>query len=307
VTCVFTNTKTTLTLVKIVINDDGGTLGVADFPLFIDGNLVTTGVANEVTANVVHTASETQRPGYIASAWAGDCAADGTVTLLPGDNKVCVITNDDVPPGSIIVEKQTIPDGAAGDFTFSGDASGSISDNGQIVVTNLQPGTYTSTEIDLPAGFTLTSIVCDDGDSPNPSSGDVASATATFRLDSDEVVKCTFTNTLPSTTPSPTPSPTPPPTETPSPTPTATATPPATVPPVVAPETLTPKPTLTVTPTATRPPEVTPATPSVLPSSGGGAISEWSAWPWLALAAAGGLVLILSACVVWSAKERRGQ
>jgi hypothetical protein len=45
----------------------------------------------------------------------------------------------------------------------------------------------------------------------------------------------------------------------------------------------------------------------VPPPSGRGAISEWAAWPWLALLAAGGLVLMLSLGVVWSTKERRGQ
>jgi hypothetical protein len=98
--------------------------------------------------------------------------------------------------GTIIVEKQTNPDGAAGSFTFTGTASGTISDNGQIVVPNLHAGTYTSTENDpTPASFELTSISCDDGGSANPSSGDVGTRTATFKLDSSETVTCTFTDT----------------------------------------------------------------------------------------------------------------
>jgi hypothetical protein len=82
-------------------------------------------------------------------------------------------------------------------------------------------------------------------------------------------------------------------------------TPTATVPPIVAPETLTPKPT--VTPTATRPPETPIVGPSFLPPSGAGAISHWTGWPWLGVVIAGGLVLLLSAGVIWSAKERNGQ
>ncbi len=113
----------------------------------------------------------------------------------------------------------------------------------------------------------------------------------------------------PTTTPTATPTSTPPgaPTITPSPTATPTATPTPTGTPIIAPETLTPKPTLTATPTATRPPSVTPATPSSLPPSGGGATPEGAAWLWLALAAAGGLALMLSATLVWLAKGRRGQ
>jgi hypothetical protein len=48
--------------------------------------------------------------------------------------------------GTIIVEKQTTPDGGAGNFTFTGTVAGTISDNGTLTVNNLAPGTYTSTE-----------------------------------------------------------------------------------------------------------------------------------------------------------------
>ena len=124
------------------------------------------------------TATESPIPaGYDST---GTCAA----SLSVGE---CTITNT-LQLGTIIVEKQTVPDGAAGSFTFTGDVAGTISDDGQIVVSGLVPGTYSSTET-VPAGWDLTSIVCDD----NNSSG--AGATATFELDSGETVKCTFTNT----------------------------------------------------------------------------------------------------------------
>jgi hypothetical protein len=298
-----------------VINDDGGTADAADFTMSVAANNPSpasfAGVeapGTTVSLNVgAYSVEESGPSGYSAS-FSADCA--GSVTLA--ETKTCTVTNDDVPRGSIIVEKQTIPGGAAGSFTFSGDAAGSISDNEQIVVTGLEAGrTYTSTEINLPLGFSLVSIVCDDGQSANPSSGSVASKRATFKLDDDEVVKCTFTNqleTTPTPTPSPSPSPTPTPTgtptetptETPSPTPPSapTLTPTPTVPPIVAPETLTPK------PTATQPPETPIVGPSFLPPSGAGAISHWTGWPWLGVLIAGGLVLLLSAGVIWSAKER---
>ena len=93
--------------------------------------------------------------------------------------------------GTIIVEKQTEPNGAPGSFTFTGTAAGTIADNGQITVANLVPGTYTSTESD-PSGqlFALKSIVCNDADS----GGAISTRTATFRLQSGEIVKCVFTN-----------------------------------------------------------------------------------------------------------------
>ncbi|MEA3334795.1 MAG: GEVED domain-containing protein [Chloroflexota bacterium] len=94
--------------------------------------------------------------------------------------------------GTIIVEKQTDPDGAPDSFTFTGNAAGTIGDGGQIVVSDLQPGTYTSVEI-VPAGWQLTAIQCDDDNS----SGNVANFTATFQLEEGETVKCTFFNLLP--------------------------------------------------------------------------------------------------------------
>jgi hypothetical protein len=52
------------------------------------------------------------------------------------------------------------------------------------------PGTYTSQEI-VSAGWELSSIVCDDGNS----SGDVASGEVTFQLEAGETVSAVFTNT----------------------------------------------------------------------------------------------------------------
>jgi hypothetical protein len=95
--CTITNddVKPKLTLRKTVTNDDGGSLTQADFPSFVDGSPVAWDTQVEVTANVQHTASETPQTGYTPSVWGGDCAADGTITLLPGDVKECTITNDD--------------------------------------------------------------------------------------------------------------------------------------------------------------------------------------------------------------------
>ncbi len=94
-------------------------------------------------------------------------------------------------PGTIIIEKQTEPDAALGLFEFTGDAAGLITDGEQIVVADLFPGVYTSTEI-VPVGWALASIECDDIDS----SGDFSAKTATFQLMEGETVKCIFTNCL---------------------------------------------------------------------------------------------------------------
>lgn len=92
--------------------------------------------------------------------------------------------------GTIIVEKQTNPDGSPQEFTFTGDALGFLSDDGQIVVDNLAAGNYSSTEA-VPEGWELTDIVCNDDDS----TGDIGTATANFALDAGETVTCVFINT----------------------------------------------------------------------------------------------------------------
>ena len=96
---------------------------------------------------------------------------------------------------TITVEKQTVPDGAAGSFGFTttipGKASFSLTD-GQSNSTTVDPGTYTATE-DANADFNLTDITCS-GDTIEPNSTD-ADRTATFRAQSGETIKCVFTNT----------------------------------------------------------------------------------------------------------------
>jgi hypothetical protein len=127
VTCTITNDDVApkLTLVKFVTNDDGGNAMVADFPLFVSGNGVTSGVANTLLANTLYTATETNLEGYTPSVWGGDCAADGTITLNEGDDKTCTITNDDVAPTLKLVKQVMNDDGGdavSDDWTLSADA-----------------------------------------------------------------------------------------------------------------------------------------------------------------------------------------
>jgi hypothetical protein len=89
---------------------------------------------------------------------------------------------------TIIVTKQTMPDGDSTTFTFSGEAAGVIGD-GQQIITPVGAGTYTSTET-VPSGWSLISIQCDDTDS----TVDIGTATATFQVAAAETVNCVFTN-----------------------------------------------------------------------------------------------------------------
>lgn len=103
-TCTVTNNDRAprLRLIKHVVNNNGGTRQVADFPLFINGMHVTSGAWNSVNAGVVYTAAETTDAGYAASTWSGDCTENGVITLELGQEKTCEITNDDIQPQLIV-------------------------------------------------------------------------------------------------------------------------------------------------------------------------------------------------------------
>ncbi len=91
-----------LTLVKQVVNDDGGTATPSDFTLSAVGPDTLSGAGGadgDVTAGT-YTLSETNATGYTASAWV--CTGTGTqsgasITLGPGESATCTITNDDDP------------------------------------------------------------------------------------------------------------------------------------------------------------------------------------------------------------------
>jgi hypothetical protein len=113
--------------------------------------------------------------------------------LDPGETVTCTFTN--TRRGSLVIAGQTVPDGTGGTFQFTGVPTGTITSNGTLVVANLEPGTYTSTEVDPAPDFDVTAVECDDGDSASPSNGDPQTRTAVFNLDPGEQARCAFTNT----------------------------------------------------------------------------------------------------------------
>lgn len=104
----------TLTVIKRVINDNGGTR--TSFPMFVNGSSsVETGHSYNFPASATaYVVTETPDPKY-ALAFSGDCNASGQVTLAAGDNKVCILTNDDigapvvVPPVPPIIDVVKVP------------------------------------------------------------------------------------------------------------------------------------------------------------------------------------------------------
>ncbi|MGA9572538.1 MAG: hypothetical protein WBS20_01180, partial [Lysobacterales bacterium] len=106
--CTFTNTeRATLTLVKNLPNDNGGTATPADFQAYIDLSMVDWNTPVEIFPNTQYTASEDTLTGYAPGDWFNACAADGTVTALPGEDLTCEITNDDIAPQLTLVKSVT--------------------------------------------------------------------------------------------------------------------------------------------------------------------------------------------------------
>jgi len=108
----------TLTVVKVVVNDDGGTKIVSDFPLFICqqqneeepiindleatpdpipgyvcNEQVVSGEVNDEYPGNYHV-TEIGDSNYTSS-FSGDCDSSGLVNIQWGDHKTCTITNND--------------------------------------------------------------------------------------------------------------------------------------------------------------------------------------------------------------------
>lgn len=113
-TCTITNNDIAprLTVTKVVVNDNNGAKVISDFPLFINGMSVTSGIASTTSVGS-YIVSETSDSGY-TSAITGDCATNGTITLALGDVKICTITNDDIVSpssggGSVVIVPRVPP------------------------------------------------------------------------------------------------------------------------------------------------------------------------------------------------------
>ncbi|MDB5178580.1 MAG: hypothetical protein JWN01_523 [Patescibacteria group bacterium] len=104
-TCTITNDDRpgSITVVKTIINDNGGTKVVADFPLFVGGTPVTSGATNAFSAPASYAITESTDPNYVQT-FSGDCDASGNISLSPGDSQTCTITNNDASPTLHIVK-----------------------------------------------------------------------------------------------------------------------------------------------------------------------------------------------------------
>lgn len=105
----------TINVVKLVVNDNGGTKTVADFPLFVNGTAVISGATNNFPAfSNTYAVTETADSHYIQT-FSGDCDSTGHVTLInPGQDRFCIITNNDIgapltPPVPPLIDVVKVP------------------------------------------------------------------------------------------------------------------------------------------------------------------------------------------------------
>ncbi len=203
--CNFYNTKNpvkgTLTVKKVVVNDNLGIENANDFTFSVNGGapITFTQSTDSLHAENVlsldagtYTATEAAFPGYATTY--DNCSG---IVLAAGGSATCTITNNDISPapGTIIVKKVLVgPTSWATGFDFSGAITGKITtNNGTLSSTSVAVGAHTVTEGSTD-GWDLTGIACDDGASTQPSSGNVSTKTATFNVDPGETVTCTYTN-----------------------------------------------------------------------------------------------------------------
>jgi len=177
----------TITVIKEIVNDNGGNNVIGDFQLFVDNGVTATPVTSEVTTVVsagTYTVGETGISGYVAS-FSGECDTSGQVTLNPGDNKTCTIINNDLP-GNITLIKNVINNngGTAGPTMFGLKIDGVIVQNNTSVAVSAN-SSHTIDENGR-SGYTFVSIT------GSPECPSVLGGTAT--LDEGEAITCTITN-----------------------------------------------------------------------------------------------------------------
>ncbi len=97
----------TLTVFKNLITDNGGNETINSFQLKVVGTVVTP-VTHAIPTQFAagnYNVTETGVNGYQAT-FSGDCSPiTGAVTLNPGDNKTCTITNNDIAPSITLIKK----------------------------------------------------------------------------------------------------------------------------------------------------------------------------------------------------------
>ena len=177
-----------LTVIKHVINDNGGTASAGNFTMSVTGtNPSPPSFAGTESPGAVvtldagsYSVSESGPPGYAASS-----SADCSGWIAAGEHKTCTITNDDQPAHLQVIKSVVNDDGGtaqATDFTVSAAGPTPISGAG-VAEGDVHAGSYALSETSVP-GYTAGAWSCD--------GGSLEGATVTLAL--GEHATCTITN-----------------------------------------------------------------------------------------------------------------
>jgi hypothetical protein len=165
-----------LTLVKTLVNDNGGTATIPDFTLTATGPVTISGtsgsppVTNYGVNPGTYTLTESGPTGYAASGWScsSGSLSGNNLTLVLGQNATCTISNNDIAPRLTLVK--TVTDTSGGPSTvpsFILTATGpsiisGITGNAAVTNAAVNVGSYTLTESG-PAGYTAGNWSCTAG------------------------------------------------------------------------------------------------------------------------------------------------
>ena len=176
VTCTWTNTKpASLTVIKHVINDNGGEASAGDWNMDVTAtNPSSTGFPGEESTGTLitinagsYSVAESGGPsGYTPSSSAG-CSG----TAVAGGTYTCTITNDDIAPSLTLVKTVTLDNGGLADpteWTLTATGAGVTPTNlsGTTPVSSdatFKADTYTLAESGGPSGYTPSDWTCDNG------------------------------------------------------------------------------------------------------------------------------------------------
>ncbi|OGN27521.1 MAG: hypothetical protein A3A33_04850 [Candidatus Yanofskybacteria bacterium RIFCSPLOWO2_01_FULL_49_25] len=196
-------TSPTLTVIKSVTNDNGGTSAASDFNIHVKSGGTTdvsgspaagsdTGKTYTLSAGT-YVVSEDAHDGYGMTGITGDCASNGSITLVSGDAKTCTITNDDTPPdqATLTVIKAVTNDdeGNAG----PGDFMIHVKKNGTDVTGSPAAGSSTGTTYTLALGTYVVSEDTTAGYTKEGITGDCSTA-GSITLAQGDSKTCTITN-----------------------------------------------------------------------------------------------------------------
>lgn len=187
-TCTFINTKRgVLSVKKVLVNDNGGTVATTSFSFLINGASTTPFEAdgqNDVSiAPGTYTVTEAPASGYATST--SGCT---NVSVTAGATTTCTIVNDDIPASLTLIKVVINDNGGTGtttDWTLTASGPTGFGGFGPIVTNaGISAGTYDLSESG-PSGYTASNWVCTGG---NQTDGD------TVEIGLGENVICTITN-----------------------------------------------------------------------------------------------------------------